>query len=124
MSLADASVGRLLLHCKKSGCDFRDILCAAGIAPGHFEIDLVAQQQAERARKDQAEKLKARARSAWSNAGPIAGTRYWDAEGNDLGVWGKSQKIRPMLLQPDGTLRDLNALERALLERTHGGNGI
>lgn len=55
---------------------------------------------------------------------PIAGTRYWDAEGNDLGVWGKSQKIRPMLLQPDGTLRDLNALERALLERTHGGNGI
>ena len=69
-----ATDNKLLLHCKKSGCDFRDILCAAGIAPGHFEIDLVAQQQAERARKDQAEKLKARARSAWSNAGPIAGT--------------------------------------------------
>ena len=30
--------GKLLLHCKKSTCDFRDILIAAGVAPGTVEL--------------------------------------------------------------------------------------
>ncbi|MEM6481798.1 MAG: hypothetical protein AAF922_12465 [Pseudomonadota bacterium] len=32
--------GRLLMHCKKSGCNFKDFLIAAGIEPGSVEIDL------------------------------------------------------------------------------------
>ena len=66
---------RLLLHCKKSGCDFRDILTAAGILPGYVEIDRDAIAQAERDREVQAAKLRARARSLWDVAEPIHGTR-------------------------------------------------
>ena len=66
--------GRLLLHCKKSHCDFKDILTAAGITPGHIEIDRLAMENAERERADQAAKLKARARSLWDYAGSIQGT--------------------------------------------------
>ena len=33
LTLSDGRAG-LLLHCKKSGCDFRDILAAGGIVPG------------------------------------------------------------------------------------------
>ena len=33
LTLADGAKG-LLLHCKKGGCTYRDILAAAGIAPG------------------------------------------------------------------------------------------
>jgi len=64
----------LLLHCKKSGCDFRDILTALGITPGHFEIDHAAMEAAERKRAEQEAKLRARARSLWDQATPIAGT--------------------------------------------------
>lgn len=35
LTLSDGRAG-LLLDCKKSGCDFRDILCAAGITPGSY----------------------------------------------------------------------------------------
>ena len=34
LTLAQGRDGRLLAHCKRGGCDFRDILSAAGIAPG------------------------------------------------------------------------------------------
>ncbi len=70
----NAKEGRLLLHCKKSGCDFRDILTALGITPGHVEIDLAAMEAAERARAEQEGKLRARARSLWDQATPIAGS--------------------------------------------------
>ena len=53
---------------------------------------------------------------------PISGTTHWAENSKPLGVWGKNLKIRPMLLKPDGELRDLNSLERALFERTHGGS--
>jgi hypothetical protein len=65
---------KLLLHCKKSGCDFREILSAAGIAPGHVEIDRQAVVQAELARREQEAKLKARARGLWDQGKSITGT--------------------------------------------------
>lgn len=71
----NARDGRLLLHCKKSGCDFKDILMAAGITQGNFKIDQLAADNAERARIEQAAKLKARARSLWDHAGPLLGSK-------------------------------------------------
>jgi len=70
-----AKEDRLLLHCKKNGCDFKDILIAAGITPGTVEIDQLALANAERERKEQAAKLRTRARSVWDHAQPIHGTR-------------------------------------------------
>ena len=70
-----AKDGKLLLHCKKSGCNFRDILTAAGISPGHVEIDRLAMENAERERAEQEAKLRARARSLWDYAEPIHGTK-------------------------------------------------
>jgi hypothetical protein len=66
--------GRLLMHCKKSGCDFKDILIASGITPGIVEIDQLAMANAKRERAEQAAKHKARARSMWDHGQPIAGT--------------------------------------------------
>ncbi len=65
----------LLMNCKKNHCEFRDILTAAGITPGHVEIDRLALAAAERERIEQAEKIKARARSIWEHAQPIEGTK-------------------------------------------------
>ncbi len=63
---------RLLLHCKKSDCDFRDILIAAGIAPGHVDIDRMALENAERERIERAARLKARARNLWGHSVSLA----------------------------------------------------
>lgn len=66
---------RLLLHCKKSGCAFRDILVALGIQPGTFAaLDPVisARRAAERHAAD--EERAARARMIWEASLPIHGT--------------------------------------------------
>jgi hypothetical protein len=65
---------RLLLHCKKSGCDFKDILIASGINPGTVEIDQMVLANAERERAEQTAKLRARAQSLWDYADPINNT--------------------------------------------------
>lgn len=65
----------LLLDCKKSGCDFKDILIAAGLTPGTVKIDQMALANAERQRAEHAAKLKARARSLWDYGKPIDGTK-------------------------------------------------
>ena len=65
---------RLLLHCKKLGCDFKDILIAANIQPSNVEIDTLALEDARRARAEQEAKTKARARSAWDQGQQLAGT--------------------------------------------------
>lgn len=67
--------GRLLIWCHKSGCDFRDILDAAGIARDAQSLAAAVDPQAEaqRAAYDAA-KLQ-QARRIWGDAGPIHGTK-------------------------------------------------
>ena len=67
--------GRLLMHCKKSGCDFRDLLAASGIAPGRVEIDLAALERAKRARIEADVKAQRQAQSLWRQGRPITGTQ-------------------------------------------------
>ncbi|MGR3492064.1 MAG: DUF7146 domain-containing protein [Shimia sp.] len=66
---------RLLLHCHKSGCGFRDILGALGLSGGDCRAPDLAQinrQRAERERKE-AGKLE-RARATWRRSNAINGT--------------------------------------------------
>ena len=75
LTLADGRDGRLLLNCKKSACDFADILAAAGIAPGSYTPpDPATIAQRERDAKAEAEKRAGQARRCWQEAQPIAGT--------------------------------------------------
>jgi len=75
LSIATGMDGRLLLRCFKGGCDFRDILRAAGIAPGTVSRPDPA---AEARRRTEAEaKRKRREGSAWriwQEAKPARGT--------------------------------------------------
>ncbi len=75
LTLAEGRDGRLLLDCKKSACDFRDILAAAGIRPGdHAPPD--PERAARRAAEAEADARKraGHARRLWQEARPIAGT--------------------------------------------------
>lgn len=65
----------LLVHCKKNGCYFRDILKSAGTFAGTVEIDQMALAAAEKARAKQTTKLKARARSLWDFGETINSTK-------------------------------------------------
>jgi len=69
------SCDRLLAHCKKSDCGFRDILAAAGVSPGDYRAPdpaILAQREAEE-RADREKRAK-QAAAVWSEAQPIAGT--------------------------------------------------
>lgn len=66
---------RLLLHCKKSHCDFKHILTASGIRPGHVEVDAMAAENARREREAEAARTLSRARSMWDAGQPIEGTK-------------------------------------------------
>ena len=75
LAVADKTDGGLLLHCKKGGCGFRDILAAAGVTPGTFEApDPLAIREAERQRQADAVKRAKQARCVWREALPIGGT--------------------------------------------------
>lgn len=67
--------GRLLLNCKRSGCDFTDILHAAGISEGAFAPPASATVAQ---RKDKDERLARRkamqAQICWDEGQPIHGT--------------------------------------------------
>jgi hypothetical protein len=74
LSLRDGR-DRLLAHCKKSDCGFRDILAAAGVSPGDYRApdpSILAQREAEE-RADR-EKRARQAERLWQEAQPIAGT--------------------------------------------------
>ena len=74
LTLADGRAG-LLLHCKKSGCTFRDILTAAGVTPGSFAApDPVAIAQREAERRAEYRKREAQALRLWREAMPIGDT--------------------------------------------------
>ena len=67
--------GKLLLHCKKGGCDFKDILVAAGISSGVVEIDQMVIEASEIDRATVVAKSKARAGSLWGYGDLIHGTK-------------------------------------------------
>lgn len=75
LTLADGRNGRLLLNCKKSGCDFLEILAAAGVSSADYappDAETIARRKAE----ERAGRVK-RARQAerlWHESQPIAGT--------------------------------------------------
>jgi hypothetical protein len=75
LTLGDGRDGRLLAHCKKSDCNFREILGAAGVAPGDYRIPdpaILAQREAEE-RADRQKRAR-QAATLWNEAQPIAGT--------------------------------------------------
>ncbi|MCA8927612.1 MAG: toprim domain-containing protein [Alphaproteobacteria bacterium] len=86
LTLAD-SRGRLLLHCKKSQCTFRDVLAAAGVAPGsHAAPDPVAVAQLNAERQAVRAESSRFAERIWREARPIHGTlgeRYLRTRGID-----------------------------------------
>lgn len=65
---------RVLLHCKKAGCDFRDILAAAGVGGQVFQPDPEAPRDLEHQRRMQAAEKMKRARAIWERGLPMAGT--------------------------------------------------
>lgn len=74
LTLGDGRAG-LLAHCKKSHCDFRDIMAAAGIIPGEYrapDLAVIAQREAER--RAEAQRKAAQAKRLWDEAQPINGT--------------------------------------------------
>lgn len=74
LTLSDGSSG-LLAHCKKSGCTFRDIAAAAGIAPGTFTApDPAAIAQREAERRAEADKRALQAWRLWQDAQHVAGS--------------------------------------------------
>ena len=75
LTLADGRDGRLLLNCKKSACDFADILAAAGVTPGSYTPpDPATIAQREREERAQVEKRARQAEWCWQEALPIGGT--------------------------------------------------
>ncbi|MHA7849404.1 DUF7146 domain-containing protein [Roseovarius sp.] len=76
LTLADGDGGRLLAHCKKSDCDFRDILGAAGLAPGDYAAPDPLESHARQAQhRAEAEKRARQAHRLWQDACPVAGTQ-------------------------------------------------
>lgn len=75
LTIADGDGGRLLAHCKKSGCSFTDILAAAGLRPGdHRSPDPVETARREAERRAEAQRKAEQARRLWREALPIEGT--------------------------------------------------
>jgi hypothetical protein len=75
LTLADGRNGRLVLNCKKSGCEFVAILTAAGLRSSDYRAPdpaAIAKRNAEE--KAYAEKRAAQAERLWQQAQPIAGT--------------------------------------------------
>jgi phage/plasmid primase-like uncharacterized protein len=76
LTLADGNNGRLLLNCKKAGCDYRDIATVAGITQGTYtppDPATIAQRKAQQ--RADAEKRATQAKRLWVEAQPIAGTQ-------------------------------------------------
>ena len=75
LTLTDGRNGRLVLHCKKSGCAFTDILAAAGLRSGDYRAPdpaVIAQREAEA--KAESQRKAAQAKRLGDEAQPIDGT--------------------------------------------------
>lgn len=74
LTLADGGA-RLLANCKKSGCDFRDILAASGVGSGDYTPPDAAELERREAQELADQEKKARqAIACWKEAQPIRGT--------------------------------------------------
>ena len=74
LTIAEGRSG-LLLHCKKSDCDFRDVAAAAGIAPGDFAPpDPLETMRREAERRAHEAKRAEHAERLWLASKPIEGT--------------------------------------------------
>ena len=74
LTLADGD-GRLLLHCKRSSCDFIDILAAAGLRSGDYSApDPVKAFNREAEVRADAIRKQAAAKRLWQECQPIGGT--------------------------------------------------
>lgn len=74
LTLTDGDKG-LLLHCKRLGCTYQDIMAAAGIVPGQFappDPGWLAQRDAER--RAEAQRKADQAKLLWGETQPISGT--------------------------------------------------
>ncbi|MDP5217146.1 toprim domain-containing protein [Ruegeria sp. 2205SS24-7] len=69
------SGGRLLLHCFKSGCHFRDIADAARVPLNRAQVDPEAERERETKRKEYDALKLAKARALWDASVPIRGTK-------------------------------------------------
>lgn len=142
---------RLLLHCKKSGCDFREILNAAGVGPGDYTAPSAAElAQREAEERAEAEKKARQALACWDEAQPIHGTvaeTYLRGRGITCALphslrfhpdcWHPSAKRLPAMvarvegaelpavhrtyLRPDGSGKADIDPAKAMLGRTRGG---
>lgn len=67
--------GRLLTFCHKSGCEFRAVAQAAGLAAAAGAIDLQAAREADAQRAAYDAEQRAKARKLWEAGRPITGTK-------------------------------------------------
>lgn len=75
LTLTDGDGGRLLAHCKKSGCGFRVILAAAGIGSGDYAPpDPLESHRRQAQAWAEAEKRARQAHRLWQDAHPVSGT--------------------------------------------------
>ena len=75
LTLSDAPDGRLLAHCKKAGCRFRDLAAALGLTSGIFaKPDPMETARREAKQRAEAAMMAAQAEAVWQEAGPICGT--------------------------------------------------
>jgi hypothetical protein len=75
LTLANGRDGRLLAHCKRAACDFRDIAAAAGLRSGDYRgPDPAETAQREAETRAEAEKKARQAERLWHEAQPIEGT--------------------------------------------------
>lgn len=75
LTLADGIGGKLLLNCKKSGCDYRDIATSAGVTQGKYtppDPAILAKRAAEQRKADA--KRAQQAKRLWMGAQPVGGT--------------------------------------------------
>lgn len=75
LTSADGNGGKLLLNCKKTGCDYRDIATIAGVTRGTYtppDPAIIAQRAADQRKADV--KRAQQAQRLWMGAQPVAGT--------------------------------------------------
>lgn len=67
--------GKLLAFCHKGGCDFREIVKAAGLPPDRLALDPAAQREADAKRAEYERAQLDKARALWGRSKPITGTK-------------------------------------------------